>query len=266
LTVSKAELKKIKALNTKKGRKDQSRFVVSGVRLLEEAEKAKFAPLLVFYTIQHSTRIKELVIRFKKSGVRTEEISDKNLNSISDTKSPQGIIAVFANPDSQLSKLYKPSFRRVLLCDKINDPGNLGTLARSALAFEFDMILITDKTAEIYNPKVIRASAGALFSIPAIKVSTGELTEFKKRTNAKILASVTNADKSHLKMPDSIDQRKLTNTMILAVGSEADGLSEDVLNIADLKITIPHSSKAESLNAAAAGSILMHNIFQREHQ
>ena len=257
MSVSKAELKKIKAQNSKKGRRELNQFTVSGVRLLEESAKSSMLPIKVYHAkIIESRRCQELIERLKKAGVETTEISNKELDYISDTVSPQEIIATFAIPGSSLSKLYKSSFRRVLLCDRISDPGNLGTLARSALAFGFNMMLVTDKSAEIYNPKVIRSSAGALFHLPSAKITIKELDDFKKRTEALLVAATAQSRNSTIK-PGK-------RTIVLAIGSEAEGLSNEILEMSDINISVSHNTIVESLNAAVAGSIIMNNLYQRE--
>lgn len=255
--MTKEELKKIKALNSKKGRNEQRKFAVGGVRLLEEALKHKFLPnMLLYASVGLSARGQKLVTALKTLKVTVNELSSREIESVSDTKSSQGILAVFDTPEQDLSKLYKQYYRRLLLCDEITDPGNLGTLARSALAFEFDMMLVSSKTIELYNPKVVRSSAGALFKLPVANVSYEELKNFKNRKKASLIASKASSNKSMTELPLSSN-----NPIILAIGSEAAGLSERVLKLSDAVISIAHSPIAESLNAAVAGSIIMKQMY-----
>ncbi len=258
--MTKEKLKNIKALNSKKGRKEQRKFAVGGVRLIEEALKHKFLPnMLLYASATLSGRGQKLIMAFKKLKVTVNELSLRKIESVSDTKSSQGILAVFDTPEQELSKLYKPIYRRLLLCDEITDPGNLGTLARSALAFEFDMLLVSRKSTELYNPKVVRSSAGALFKLPVANVSYEELKDFKIRNKARLIASKASGNKSMSELPKSSN-----NPIILAIGSEASGLSERVLKLSDAVVSIAHSPKAESLNAAVAGSIIMKQIYDRD--
>ena len=258
--MTKEKLKNIKALNSKKGRKEQRKFAVGGVRLIEEALKHKFLPIMLLYAAAGlSERGQKLVKAFKKLKVTLNELSLREIEAVSDTKSSQGILAVFDTPEQDLTKLYKPYYRRLLWCDEITDPGNLGTLARSALAFEFDMLLVSAKSIEIYNPKVVRSSAGALFKLPVANVSYEELKDFKSRKKAWLIAAKASANKSMTELPLSSN-----NPIILAIGSEAAGLSERVLEMSDAVVSIAHSYKAESLNAAVAGSIIMKQIYDRD--
>jgi TrmH family RNA methyltransferase len=184
------------------------------------------------------------------------------MDALSDTESAQGITGVFEMPETSLSKLYKPSFRRLLLSDQISDPGNLGTLVRSALAFGFNMMLVTDNSVELFNPKVVRSSAGAIFALPAAKVTYPELNDFKNSRKVKVAAAISQraGNETCFEIPQTLINEE--NPLILAIGSEAEGLSEMVLAIADFKMSIPHNTAVESLNAAVAGSILMYEISQ----
>lgn len=267
MALSKAEIKKLKALDSRKGRKEQNRFIVGGVRLLEEAAGSKMLPETVYFAKSGiSARGNKLVEQFSQSDIPTIAISNRELNQISDTDSPQGILAAFMTPDNRMSKLYKPSFRRLLLCDRISDPGNLGTLARSALAFEFDMLLVTDKSVELFSPKVVRSSAGALFSMAAANISMSELVEFKVNSGAKIVAAIAGKDTSESDLNRLISMAKTKSPLILAIGGEAEGLSEELVNISDFNVSITHNKNIESLNAAVAGSILMSRIYESTNE
>ena len=265
MAISKTELKKLASLKTKKGRIAENRFLAEGVRVLEEALKFDFLPIKLLYSQDGlSKRGKSLVNQFKIKRTEIIAVSKKEMSAISDTETAQGVAAVFNVPESKLSKLYKPSYRRVLLCDRINDPGNLGTLVRLALAFEFDMMLITDNSVELFNPKVVRSSAGAIFGLPTVQASYQELKHLKMSSNIKVVATVAPHDirgkNNEILELDLIEKSHL----ILAVGSEAEGLSEEILSMTDYTMTIRHSSKVESLNAAAAGAILMHDIYVKQ--
>lgn len=265
MAVSKAELKKLAFLKAKKGRKEEGMFLVGGVRLLEEALSSNFLPIKIYYSLTElSKRGQEILARFKSGKTDCILMSKKEIDSISDTENTQGIVALFKTPEIRLSKLYKPSFRRLLLCDQINDPGNLGTLIRSARAFGFDMIMVTDKSAELYNPKVVRSSAGAIFGLPAASVSHLELSDFISGKNIKIAAAVSNHNGQNDDSGVLALSKEKENPLILAIGSEAEGLSQEVLELSDHKISIKHDTKVESLNAAIAGSILMYEIWQKD--
>jgi TrmH family RNA methyltransferase len=267
LAISKAELKKLASLKTKKGRNSENRFMAEGVRVLEEALKFDFHPIKLFFSqADISERGQEIVRQFKLKKIEIIAVSSKEIDTISDTESAQGVAAVFNVPESKLSKLYKSVYRKVLLCDRINDPGNLGTLVRTALAFEFDMIIVTENTVEIFSPKVVRASAGAIFGLPTARASCQELKQFKMSKNIKVAATVAPHD-IRGKNYETLELELVEKfPFILAVGSEAEGLSEEILCMTDYAMTIRHNSKVESLNAAVAGAILMHDIYEKQRR
>ncbi len=257
MSLTKNELKDIQSLLAKKGRNLKKTFLAEGVRLLEEAVRYHVRPTCVCYAeAAISDRGRQLVEQFAKSGVRVESVHLRELESIAATETSQGILATFAVPTTGLTELYQPAFRRVVLCENISDPGNLGTLLRSAKAFRFDMVLLAGRSADPFSPKVVRASVGAIFGLPIAVAGVDEIVSFATRQKAQLLAADIHGTTEVVKA--SIRREKMT---ILAIGSEADGLSDELLQRADTKIRIRHSDAVESLNAAVAGSILMHELY-----
>jgi len=260
LSLSRAEAKNLKALYTKKGRRLAGRFVAEGVRLLEEAERhgvlpvhAYWAPALV------SERGAELIERFRKSRVPLTQLSAAELARIAGTEMSQGIVAVFATP----AKSGEPdvfSGRNVLLCENISDPGNLGTLLRSALAFDFDPVILIGACAEPFSPKVVRASAGAIFGVNVFEATAGQAVVQAVKSGLTLIAS---GAKGTTDM-DQILSDNSSSGLMLAIGSEAEGLSADIMNVADKVVRIGHTDRVESLNAAIAGSILMKACYDRK--
>ena len=157
----------------------------------------------------------------------------------------------------KLNKLLWPRHRKLLLCENISDPGNLGTLIRSAAAFEFDLVILAGNTADPFSPKVVRSSAGGIFSVV---IAGGEIEEIIAYSLAeKMMIIATDLKGKIMKLPGNIKKRKL----ILAIGSESEGLSDIVKKKSVLTLRINHSKRVESLNAAVAGSILMSRIYDK---
>ncbi len=257
MPLSKTELKKLKSLATKKGRKTSGKFLAEGIRLLEEAWKARFFPEAVYYAPSMLTnRAEALLRRWQDVKVKTVSLSAKEVHTVSDTKTPQGIVGVFRIPSTEISELFRPAFRKVILCENISDPGNLGTLIRSALAFGFELVLLSGSSAEPYAPKVVRASAGAIFRLPVARVSLTEVKDLVEKRKLYVVASDVAAKQVTLPR-----RTILRRTVLLAIGSEAAGLSPELLAHAHLRIRIQHRRQVESLNAAVAGSILMKQIY-----
>lgn len=257
MSLTKTELKDIQSLLSKKGRKLKKQYLAEGVRLLEEAVRHKVRPENVYYSETILSERAQLLLNiFRAQHVQTTAIPNKQFEALTDTKSPQGVLAVFSYPTTHLAELYHPDTRKVLLCENISDPGNLGTLIRSALAFDFDIVVLSGLSAEPYAPKVVRASVGAVFGLPIAVADSAEVVGFiRQRAIAMLAADIGGA-------PEAQNFAELANQpLLLAIGSESHGLSEPILNQATLRIKIAHSELVESLNAAVAGSILMKELY-----
>jgi TrmH family RNA methyltransferase len=259
LALTASELKYLRSLQTKKGRKSENRFLAEGVRLLEEALAADYLPVTLLYAPSEvSPRGEMLVNEFVNRKVKVQTISAKECHRLSDTKVSQGIIAMFNHKTSDLKQQLKAGYRRILVCDKVGDPGNLGTLMRSAAAFEFGLIITTAGSAESINAKTIRASMGAFFRLPIVcGIADHELPQRLRRAGYRIFTADIKGKYIGHSTP-------LTGKTALVIGSEATGAGRVFSNEADLKIKIPMSKKTESLNSAMAGTILMFWMNSRE--
>lgn len=252
------ELKHIKTLLTKKGRKAHRQFVAEGVRVLEEAIRHGARPVAVYCADSIlSERGHDLADSFARAGVPVKRLSARQARGIADAATSQGILGVFAAPESTLAELCRPSIRKILLCENISDPGNMGALIRSAAAFDFRLVCLNGACAEPYSPKVIRSTAGAIFAVKVAEADTGEIRSVLREHSMKLIA----ADGTGESDPPELADILRTAACVLAVGSEAEGLSGDLLHTADLVVRLEHEPAVESLNAAIAGSILMKRIY-----
>ena len=258
MSMTKAEQKFVKSLATKKGRKESGMFAAEGVRLLEESFRHRYFPDKVYFA-EHlmSDRGRQLLGRLSARRISTENVSAPQLRAISAATTPQGIVAVFKTPTVNPAELSRTDYRKILLCENISDPGNLGTLARSALAFEFKLMLLVGNSAEPFAPKVVRSSAGAVFGLSIARMDLDEISAFVGQRKIAVVA--TDVQASGDKIPAGLVKRPF----MLAIGSEATGLSEAILRRADFRVHIRHAQAVESLNAAVAGSIIMSRTYHR---
>ena len=256
--LSLATRKKLRSLATTKGRQKHNLFIAEGIRVLEEAYNFGKIPIEVYFEPGRlSKRGEGLVMAFSKAGSQTIFINSKNMDYISETKTPQGILAVFNTFEFQLKSGTYGDNKRILFLDKISDPGNVGTLIRSALAFGFDPIVFSPDSVEPYNGKVIRSSAGAFFGR---EVVMAPLENLINACSSKIimLAARKGGEDIGVILPEIAKN----SVIIFVVGAEADGLSDNTLKKIDRMVGIDHDKKLESLNAAMAGSIIMHGIYR----
>jgi len=250
-----AKLKLVRALQGRaKERREAGAFLAEGVRLIEDALAAGWPFRFVLYGAQLSERGKILVERLEGENVDVEQVDDVLLASISDTETTQGILAVLELPNFELSNLESLNF--ILIPDQIRDPGNLGTLIRSAAAAGAQMVLIPPETADAFSPKVVRAGMGAHFRVAVASLGWDEIRA-QIAGCAVFLADAASRQscwEADFKIP-----------LALIVGGEAEGASQSARALADRLVNIPMPGKIESLNAAVAGAILMFEVVRQRN-
>jgi RNA methyltransferase, TrmH family len=245
------------AARRKERQKSQS-FVVEGVRLIEEALQAGWQAQSVFFTNQLSSRGENLLEVFLKAGADVEEITPQLMESLAETEAPQGILATFT-----MRELPVPQGRLdfVLVLDNVRDPGNLGTLLRTACAAGLQAVLLTPGTADVFSPKVLRAGMGAQFRLPALTLPWEEIQSICHTQSTPPL-KILLAEGQQGTPCWELDLRR---PLALIIGSEAEGASEEAHQLADVLVKIPMPGGSESLNAAVAGSILIFEIVRQRY-
>ena len=234
-----------------KERREAGMFVVEGVRLVEEAVKGDWRLETVLYDESLSERGKSLVSSLKSKGIEAEEISSDLMKSISETETPQGILSIL-----QFSQLPITNYLNfILILDQIRDPGNLGTLLRSAAATGVQAVLIPPETTDAFAPKVLRAGMGAHFRVPIREMGWEEIEQICKSANLQMYLADMNGK--------SCWETGLHQPLALIVGGEADGASEEARKLAHERISIPMAGNVESLNAGVAGSVLMFEVVRQ---
>ncbi len=255
-SLGQAARKKLKSLATLKGRQNHGLFLAEGIRVLEESCKFRFLPESVFFAeanLDH--RAKALVDSLARSGCEMLSVNSKDINQLAESVTPQGIVAVFKIPDLELKKELSENDKFVLYLDDIADPGNVGTLIRSALAFGVDLVVLSPTTVDPFNCKVIRSSAGAIFGQ---KLAVGSIDDLMKLCDDESI--LLGAQKGGVNIDKAMFSAKSGSRLLFAIGSEARGLSDPVLKHARLLVGIVHTDRVESLNAAVAGSIILKQI------
>lgn len=247
-------IKLAKSLNEKKYRDKESLFLVEGLKLCLEAINSGFELKYLFYT--EAANAAELESVILSSAIAAREIKvftiqEQLMKRISNTESPQPFLGIFAK--RKLSKELKLD-QLNLYCENIQDPGNLGAIIRTALATNCEKIFL-DNCVDIYNPKLIRASAGAVFHVDLMEMNLDKLLELKAQDPflPRLIASSPYAATSYLDYSLQSKDEKL----ILMLGNEANGLSERAFQAADLSLNIPINPKLESLNVLAATTVLL---------
>ncbi len=247
--ISKNKLKYLISLNQKKFRQKYQKFIADGLNSVEEGLKSTYNCEAVFCTedFEHKNSVKFESI--KRSKIEMIILKNTDFLKISNLKSPQGIAAIFQIPAQK--KLFPLNDNLVVYLDNINDPGNLGTIIRTCNWFGVKTLMLSEECAEYTNPKVVRSSTGSIFHVNIFDHYNIEDLKILKSDNYQIFCSDLRGENIY----NIINPEKL----VLILSNEAHGPSNDIIEIADKKISIPKSGNAESLNVAiAAGIILSH--------
>lgn len=246
--------KETKKLKEKRGRNKTKKYIIEGFRLVQEAFKAGVKVDKVFVSCSSEDKIEEyLGIYIEKTKVYL--LKDELLNELCQTETPQGIVAVLDINNAVVNK--EGSF--YLLCDKVQDPGNLGTIIRTAHAAGVDGIILTKGTVDIYNPKVVRATMGSMFYIPII-FEDEEYSQTKEllEQGFSMIATSLQGDKNFF-------EEDLTGKVIVSMGNEGNGVSEEIYNLSDKKVKIPMPGGAESLNVSVATAIILYEKVRQKN-
>jgi len=245
-----SKLKLVRALiGRAKERREANAFVVEGVRLIEEAVNAGWQFQFALYSDGLSERGQDLVKTLSAKNIEVDDVAGDLLQKLSDTENPQGILAVLES--SSLPIPDSPNF--ILIPDQIRDPGNIGTLLRTAAATGVQAVLLPPETADVFAPKVIRAGMGAHFRLPIHSMTWEEIKEQTKDTQI-LLADMGGT---------SCWETDLRKPLTLVIGGEAQGASDEAQRLAGQKISIPMAGNVESLNAGVAGSVLMFEVVRQ---
>ncbi|HEL2110921.1 TPA: RNA methyltransferase [Streptococcus suis] len=231
-------VKQIKKLQQKKYR--TSSYLIEGWHLLEEAVKAGAS-------IEHLLVLEEYVDRVSQLE-KVTVVSPEIMQDLTDSKSPQGVVAQLALPSQKLSDQLAGKY---LVLEDVQDPGNVGTIIRTADAAGFDGVFLTDKSADIYNMKVLRSMQGSHFHLPIYRMPIEDILSTLKNNQVEILATTLSSQ--------SVDYREVSPeaSFALVMGNEGQGISDFVSAEADQLVHITMPGQAESLNVAIAAGILV---------
>lgn len=238
-------IKLLSKLGSKKHRQETGLFLAEGEHL---AQMVSASPFCVEKYIMTESYYEKCAQSFSEEIIIVPE---SIMSKISDAKTPQGIIAVVRLPDA--TDTIKEG--RYIYCDDLQDPGNIGTIIRTADSFSFDGVILSPMCADVYSPKVIRSSQGSVFNI---KIICDKTFDFVKSTGFSVTSTALYAESVELK------NMKVQKNHIFVIGNEGSGVHEEILKASDEIVYIPMTGKAESLNAGVAASILMYEVASRE--
>ncbi len=242
-------------LSRAKDREADQVFVAEGVRLVEEVVNTQWPVDRVFFGDDLSARGLSLVDGFRQGGVECLEVKRDILNNISDTEQSQGILAVCKK--TVLPEPEEPDF--ILIIDALRDPGNLGTILRTAASAGAQAVWISPGTVDPFSPKVLRAGMGAHFRLPIYSMGWEEITQKAKENHLLVYSSATDGKRT-------LWQTDFNKGTALIISNEAEGASREAHACANETIRIPMHGGFESLNAASAAAIFIFEIVRQRSQ
>ena len=235
-SINNQTIKELDKLKQKKYRDLEQKFLIEGEHLVEEAEKSwVLEKIILLENSEYPSKLEKIYV------------SKSVMKKLSSLDTPPNVIGVC----KMLSR--KELGKKVLLLDDIQDPGNLGTIIRSSVAFNVDSIVMSLNTVDLYNPKVIRSTQGMIFKINLIKDDLGQVIKRLKSKNIPIYTTNVNGG-------ENIKNINSTDSYGLIMGNEGNGVKDEISTLADRKIYIPMNSKVESLNVSVAASILLYEL------
>ncbi len=258
-----ATIKYISNLKLKKYRSRENKFLVEGIKMVREIINSEgIAPEFIIYSkeILEATNIGKTFLK----EINTEsflEVSRQVFEYLSDTDSPQGIMAVLDIKQNEINYLEKKIIKnkdKYILLDRLQDPGNVGTIIRTALSFGINNIIIIEGTADVFSPKIVRSTMGGIYKAEIYTIKENELNRFINIIKASEYILIGTS----LKAKKNIHEEKYTGKEIFVIGNEANGISIELETACNKLVKIPMEETIESLNASVAASICMYEMYK----
>lgn len=246
--LSKAQISLITSLQNKKYRKQQGLFIVEGIKSVAEFIASSYQVESIFYTGDANTKVGKIL-----HNIKSYELTEAEFQKISTLKSPQGILALVKLPKAQHIDISDLRHGYTIVLDDVQDPGNLGTIIRTAEWFGIKHIICSIGTVDAYNPKVVQATMG---SLARIQIQYTDLCEFISATDLPVYGALLHGQ--------SIYQTSWETAGLIVMGNEGNGISPEVIARIDHAITIPGIGMAESLNVAVATTIFCNEISRQK--
>lgn len=251
-------IKEVKSLYRKKERMKSKTFIIEGIKIIEEAIDHNYPMKSIIYTDRlMNTKGGPEFLEAIRDRDELIYVGDNIFKEISDTENPQGVLAIARFQFTDLQGLREMKNPSLIFLDRLQDPGNMGTIIRTADSFNIDGIIITDGSVDPYNPKVVRATMGSIFRMPIYYIEDSVRGLNDLRDNG--LRILSTSLEGSLPIYD-IDYK---DGFILVIGNESTGVSGDIYELSDELIRIPMPGKAESLNAGVAASIIMYEAMKQ---
>ncbi len=250
-------IKEILKIKERRYKDKDKLFLIEGIHLIEMALDSSFEIKMVFFSesFKNKTEGQRLLRKLIKRNTELIQISDEINIRLSDTESPQGVLALLSFKTYRLQDIQFKGNSFIVVCDGIQDPGNLGTIIRASDAACVDAVVILPNTCDVFMHKTLRATAGSIFNIPIVHSDLESLLEYLRLRGITLYSTDIRAERL-------IYETDFNKPIAIAFGNEARGVSETLRKMSDL-IKIPIIGKAESLNVAMAASVCLYEIVRQ---
>jgi TrmH family RNA methyltransferase len=250
-------VKLLKSLDRKKARAESGLFLAEGARLAEEALNNGWSPAFAFAGIHALEREQTaaLLARMKSAGARVLTASEKVLATVSRKDNPQTVITAFRQRVTKLSDFPSDGMRRWIALYEVRDPGNLGTVVRTADAAGCDGVILIGQTCDPFSVEAVRATMGSLFAMPIAGASFEEFNVWRKTAGARMVAASMRGTHAH-------DKADYGQRSVVLMGNEQSGLPVEIENQCDELVLIPMMGRADSLNMASAASVMIYEAWR----
>ena len=249
-STSNPQVKRLLQLQKKgKVRNEEKVFIVEGLRMFQEVPSERVEKVYISETLYNRKKQELNLSKFSY-----EILADSVFSHVSDTKTPQGILCVVRQKKYNVDELLKAKTPHFMVLDNLQDPGNLGTIVRTAEGAGVDAVFLSKESVDIYNPKTIRSTMGSIYRMPVVYVE--DLVELLCAFRERGIKSYA----AHLDGKNSYDKENYQSGTAILIGNEGNGLRDCVTESADILVQIPMLGQVESLNAAIAASVLMFEV------
>lgn len=254
-------IKYIKLLHKRKHREKNNEFIIEGLRIIEHALENNTEISAIYYSDEmvNSSRGQELFQKIYHNNVNLYKVDRKIFQEISTTDNTQGILGIVKMKYYNLNDIINKEKYTLIILDRLQDPGNVGTIIRTADSAGINGIIALKGTVDIYNSKTIRSTMGSIFTIPIIYADeVSDIIQSLMSKGTDVIATSLDAEKYHFDV-------KYGNKNAIIIGNEANGISDELMKYSKIKVKIPIIGNAESLNASIASGIIIYELVRQNH-
>lgn len=260
-SLSNKHIKHIKSLHKRRNRDNNNEFIIDGLRLVEHSLLNSADIKAVYYTDELSSNERgcDLLESIACKDIGLYKVDEKIFKEISTTDNPQGILGIVKRKYYNLDDVINKEKFTLIVLDRLQDPGNVGTIIRTADSAGIDGIVALKGTVDIYNSKTIRSTMGSIFTVPVIYAEDGmKLINTLREYGSDIISTTLNTEKYHFDV-------KYSNKNTIIIGNEANGISDELIANSNVKVKIPIIGEAESLNASIASAVVMYELVRQNY-